>query len=78
MGSLTQSKKAWEELVAVKRQAQLESLESFAHELNEEPLKDVHASIRASDTVNSLTSGVVTCEDLVKSYIHKSVILKGL
>lgn len=77
MGSLTQAKKGWEEVVAVKRQAQVDLLGSFSHDKS---LKDVtaldnaHASIRASDIVDCLTRRDVTCEELVKSYINKSVI----
>lgn len=76
MGSLTHPKKAWEEVVAAKRQAQLDSLRGFAYD--EWPLKDIdiHAFINASDIVSCLLAKDTTCEDLVRSYIQKSVILK--
>lgn len=74
MASLAKTKRPWEEVVALKRQAQLDALREFGHD-DHEPLQDIHVSIKASHVINSLTSGAVTCEDLVKSHIQKSVLV---
>lgn len=79
MGSLTQPKKAWAEVVAAKRQAQLDCLGGFACDSPKDLVLDIHACINASDIVRDLLSKDTSCEDLVRSYIQKSVlILKAL
>lgn len=77
MGNPAQAKKAWEEVVTVKQQAQADLLSNFSH--NDEHLKDVPAlkdaplSIKASDILDRLTRQDVPCEDLVKTFIQKLV-----
>lgn len=66
--------------MAVKRQAQIDALKGFSHDggtlKNATTLYHANAPVEATHVVHGLTRQETTCEDLVKSYIQKSVILR--